>query len=315
MGSIYVKIGKKKKIQSENEIQLKEIGMIDAENIKYELIMNCFHFDNKILKPNAALLITDKNELKADAEMFLAEQKEFHKCGYHYRILFWTNTDSLIGRKSVNQDCEVFGYEPKKAKEKLEYYVKKLETKPTHYIYNLEVPISISPNELREKIQDGNLNLLFLNGEKICYPSIRFSYKYYSHHWKDSNGKTDWEKSKKGNEVGARETFEELIGKVESEYPIVNEWDIHYMGNGTIGDSLFYRQGHIELIFEIGTDLSKVVTILEKAGAEIKNTNNPKTYSAQIVDVSDNIQSIKKKLSQYKFILDVTEYYENNRRK
>ena len=47
-----------------------------TEEIKYELVMDAFFFENKIFKPNAALLLTDKKEIKEDAKMFLAKQKK-----------------------------------------------------------------------------------------------------------------------------------------------------------------------------------------------------------------------------------------------
>jgi len=251
--------------------------------------------------------------------MFLAEREKYHKCGYHYRFLFWTNTDSLLGDKSVNQECEKFGYKPVEAQKKLSYYVKKLETKPTHYIYSLEIPVSMTPSEIREKLKDRGLNLFFIDGEQVRFPSIYFSYKYYSRcDWKNTNSEDedyddteDWRKAEKDNEVGRKEAFEELVNKVKSVSSVVNKWGIDYMGNGIVGDTMFFRKGYVELMFEVGTDLSKAITVLEKAGAEIKKTNNPETYCVQVVDISPDIEEIKHKLKPYSFIKGVTEYTKN----
>ena len=285
-----------------------QINLIDAKNVNYELIMNAFFFKNNILKPNAALLITDKEEIKADAEMFLTRGTMAHLCGYHYRILFWTNTDSLLGDRYVNQECEIFVYKPEEAQKKLTYYVKQLETAPTHYVYSLEISASMEPNEIREALKDSELNLFFIDGEQTRFPSISFSYEHFSLRWKNANGETDWQKSTKKNEAGASEKFEELVKKVKSVSSVVRESKIHYMGNGVVGDSLFYRTGHISLLFEIGTDLSKAITVLEQAGAKIEKINNPMTYLVQVVDTSANIKEIKHKLKKYNFIKEITEY-------
>ncbi len=287
----------------------------DTKDVKYELIMNAFFFENNIQKPNAALLITDKKEIKADAKMFLTERKSYHLCGYHYRFLFWTTTDNLFGDISVNEKCEDFSYKPKESQEKLTYYIKQLETAPIHYVYTLEIPVSMEPNEIREKLKDSKLILCFVDGEKARFPFIRFSYKHYSGHWKNANGETDWKKSTKKNEIGSREAFEKLVKKVESVSSVVNEWDVHYMGNGVVGDTLFYQKGHVELLFKTGTDLSKAVTVLEQAGAQVERKNNPTTYFVQVVDTSADIEDIKRILKPHSFITGITEYTNDRHKK
>ena len=288
-----------------------EVNLIDANGVKYELIMNDFFFENKILKPNAALLLSDKKEVKADAEMFLAERRVYHKCGYHYRILFWTNTDSLFGFKSVNEECEVFGYKHDEAKKKLAYYVNLLETAPTHYIYSLEIPVSMKPSEVRKKLKDTKLQLFFIDGKLIRFPNIYFSYRYTQFVGKDA----DWIETvhSKECEESATKKIKELVDKVKSKYLVVNDLDIDFRGNGTFKDSV-YIDVFVNLIFEAGTNLSNVVTFLERKGAKIEKQNIPSSYQVQVVDTSANIEDIKDKLKPYQFIRGITEYTGNPKR-
>ena len=280
-----------------------QINLIDAKSVNYELIMNAFFFKNNILKPNAALLITDKKEIKTDAEMFLAECKMAHLCGYHYRILFWTNTDSLLGDRYVNQKCEIWDYKPEEAQKKLTYYVKQLETAPTHYVYSLEIPASMEPNEIREALKDSELNLFFIDGEEARFPSISFSYEHYSQTYlslEKNASNEDFLKAIKENEAESRKIFKKIVEDIKSVSSIVNESDIYY--------SSFCWKGSIDITFEKGTNLSKVLTILKQAGAKIEEINNPKTYLVQVVDTSANIKEIKHKFKKYNFIKKITEY-------
>ena len=289
-----------------------EVTQTDTNEVQYELIMNAFLFENKIFKPNAALLLSDKKEIKEDAKIFLAKTKIDFKCGYHYRFLFWTNKDSLLGVRLVNEECEIsgetFSYKPEEACIKLANYIKKLETAPTHYIYSLEIPVSMKPNEVREKLKDSKLNIFFIDDEKARFPSIEFMYRYVHPIRKNA----DWVKviNSKECEEAAREKIEEFVDKVKSRYLVVNELRISFMGNGKLVDSA-YRNGYVNLMFEGGTDLSDVVKFLEQEGVKIKKQNNPSTYLVQVVDTSADIKYIEDKLKKYEFIKEITEYKKN----
>ena len=304
------RLKKTEKEQKVTQLESELPKLVDAKDVQYELIMNAFFFENNILKPNAALLILDKEEIKTDAEMFLSEIEWSHSCGYHYRILFWTNTDSLFGARSVNEECEVFGYKHKEASEKLAHYIKLLETAPTHYVYNLEIPLSVTPSEVREKLKDSKLNLFFINGEQTRFPSISFGYKNSRFVGRNASNK-DWEKAEKENEEASIKKFKELVGKIKSISSVVSESDIFYSGMGRAWDSM-YHKGGIELTFEIGTDLSNVTTLLKREGI-IYNMNNPTTYLMQVVDTSADIKYIENNLKKYEFIKKITEYTREER--
>jgi hypothetical protein len=286
-----------------------KVAQIDTNEVQYELIMNAFFFENKIFKPNAALLLSDKKEIKADAKLFLAPRRYLHLCGFHYRILFWTNSDRLLEDRYLNEKCEKLGYKPQEAQKKLTYYIQQLETAPTHYIYNLEIPVSMNPSEVREKLKDTELNLFFIDGESTRFPSIIFSYRSSLFVGKKAQKKQIpkmfWEKSK--------EAFNELVEKVESISSVVKS-DINYQVSGSKLDSI-YQKGYVNLKFEVGTDLSNVITLLEQEGAKIEKQNNPSTYRVQVVDTAANIEDIKNKLKQYEFIKEITEYEKENARK
>ena len=303
-GFFIKKVRKELRFQVEFPSEVRPQKLVNTKDIKYELIMIASSsFEKDILKPNVALLITDKEEIKADAEMFLAKPNMAHLCGHHYRILFWTYTDSLFGVRYVNKECEFYGYKPEEAREKVTHYAKKLETAPTHYIYNLEIPVSIEPNEIRKKLKDSELKLFFIDGV-IRFPSIRFSYEHFSQAYlaleKKSSSK-DRDKAIKENEIESRKIFKELVEKVKSASSVVSVSDIYYY-------SSYYWKGHIDVWFEMGTDFSSAVTILEQAGAKIEYKNTPTTYRVQVVDTSADIKEIKRKLKPYPIVMGIAEY-------
>jgi hypothetical protein len=294
----------------ENKAQTSEqVMFVDTNNLQYELIMNAFFFENKILKPNAALLISNKKEIKEDAKMFLAKPKIYLKCGYHYHILFWKNTDSLLGDRLVNEECDIvektFGYKPEEACKKLSHYIEQLETKPTHYIYSLEIPVTMSPSEIREKLKDTGLNLFLIDGEKARFPDVRFSYLCYN------DGDNYTEKIKKEKVEIAKKKIHELINNIKSISSVVYESKIEF--DYTSYNKSTYRRGSVNITFEVGTNLSRVVSLLEQGSAKIEKQNNPNTYLVQIVATSADIQYIEDKLKQYEFIKGITEYTHERR--
>ncbi|MCL2328235.1 MAG: hypothetical protein FWC39_06940 [Bacteroidetes bacterium] len=127
---------------------------------------------------NMALLITDTKEMKEAQELFLAKQTTAHMCGYHYKISFLYDTDSIYTWTSFNKKCEVFDYKPVKTQKLLDYYGNQLETNPTHYIYDVKIPVTIKPDEAKEMLKHSGLMVFFLNGKSEYYNRNANTYTY-----------------------------------------------------------------------------------------------------------------------------------------
>ncbi|MDR0873160.1 MAG: hypothetical protein LBN27_06790 [Prevotellaceae bacterium] len=280
----------------------------EVKDIKYVLFTRSDYanFDflkDSTLKRNVALLITDKNEIMIDQKLFLAEQHSLHLCGYSYEISFFYDIDSLYYSHSLNKKCEIFDYEPYKTQKQLDFYAKQLETSPTHYIYNLSIPVTIIPNEVKEKLKNSGLLIFFLDGKLNCYPNVYIKYK--THSFVEKSKQYSREAEEKDAEKFRKE-IDEMINNVSKIATVIEKEDIYFSTIGTLNDST-YHWGSLNVTFDFGVDTLKVKNILEQAGAKV-HFRIPKTYNIQLLDISPNIDDIKNKLKEYTFIEQISEY-------
>ncbi|MDR2840277.1 MAG: hypothetical protein LBV75_03275 [Paludibacter sp.] len=280
----------------------------EVKNIKYVLFTrsdyaNFDFYNDSTLKRNVALLITDKDEMIDDQKLFLAPTTISHLCGYSYKISFWYDFDSIYSSRSLNGNCESFDYKPYKTQKQLDFYAKRLETRPTHYIYNLSIPVSIKPDEVKEKLRNSGLKIFFLDGKNKRYPGVNISYETKS--FVEKNKRHSREAEDK-NAQKFRKEIEEIVNNVNVIVPFLNKSGVRFYNIGTIGDST-YHKGTIYLTFELGIDSLKVKNILEQAGAKSR-FSIPKTYNIQLLDTSPDIDDIRNKLKKYTFIEQISEY-------
>jgi hypothetical protein len=128
--------------------------------IEFIIVKSAFGLNQiDILKPNAILLITNKHEIEIDQQLFLAERRLNHFCGYDYEIQFWNSTDSLSESAFINQECENFSYKPINTWRQFNKYKKLLSKNPTHYLYNLKILASCDIEKTKRKLENEGLNV------------------------------------------------------------------------------------------------------------------------------------------------------------
>lgn len=278
-------------------------------DIEFVLIKSAFGFNQiNILKSNAILLITDKNEIKIDQELFLAEKRIGHLCGYDYEIQFWKSSDSLSNSIFLNQECEQFSYKPQITWKKFDNYKRLLATKPTHYLYNLKIPVGTETEELKSKLKNSELLILYNNDPTKRYPSIYFSHRQNKFVGKDASD-TKWEKAEKENERDSRLKINSIIAKIRSKAKIINQTEIFYNSSGRALDEMTHN-GCVTISIRSAKDINLVTSILKQEGAKVENIINSEDYFVQLIDTSANILNVKMRLHKYKFIKEVTEYTE-----
>jgi len=278
------------------------------EQTDYVIVKSAFMNQTNILKPNAALLITEKQEINNFQELFLAKRSITHLCGYDYSIQFWNSTDSLSHEVSLNEKCDVFDYKPQETHKKIEELIRKLETSPTHFIYNLEIPVFSAPESVKAEFINSDMKLCFIEKPSNRFPSIVFSYRSNSFVGKNSIEKK-WKEAEKENKKLSEIKIKSIIDIIAESSTIIEKSDIFYNSFGRSGDSITHN-GNVELKFKLGTDLTQIINLLKKQGAIVLTSNNPKYYSIQLIDAQSNIDSVKLKVEKYKIIHNVTEYSE-----
>jgi len=278
--------------KSELVIKDRESNPGKVTKIEYLIVKSAFMNDSKIFRKNAALFITNKEEINKDQELFLADRKYSYLCGYDYAIQFWRNSDSLESEMSINSKCESFNYKPKESYEQLASYLQKLETAPTHYIYNLKLSVQTEPEELKKIFNNSGLRLFFMENASKRFPSVYLYYDYTENVIDDSLKKHSEKK------------INSIIEKIKTNSKLLHQSKIyfdHYYGN-SIG-------GGLDLKFAKGTDLNKIVKLISnEKGAKAKLMETPATYYVQLIDTSSNLESIRQKLINYKIIQGIYEY-------
>jgi hypothetical protein len=260
--------------------------------IAYVIVKSAFMNPSNILKKNAALFITNKEELDNDQQLFLAERRYSHLCGYDYDIQFWINPDSLLKETAINSRCDIYTYQPAKAHDQVAYYVHKLETAPTHFIYNLKLSVENEPEEVKNVFKNSGLNLFFIDGASKRLPSLYLYYDYSENVIQDSLIEHSTRK------------IQNIIEKINSNFKLLNQSAIFFDHFNTN-----YVGGGLNLEFAKGSDLEKVAKIINnEKGAKAIEIKKPISYYVQLIDTSSNIENIKLKLKGYKIIKGISEY-------
>jgi len=279
-----------------------------AEGIKYEIFMNAFFNPNNILKPNAALLISNKDIIKNDVELFLSQTKYVFLCGYDYRFFYFTDSDSLFEMRSVNSECEVFDYQPEKANAKLMFYIRKLEKAPTHYIYDIKIPVSMKVSSIKTVLKKRGFYPFFADpeGELNRYPRLNFSC-YTSTPIKEDSDEKTLSRVENFNRIKSLMKFKYIIKKIKKIYSIVYQSDVFFNVYGPT-KSEYHHQGYVNLYFKVGTKLDDIKSFLKKEGVDNIFIDEKDFYCIQIADTSSSTENVKRRLARCKFIKQVSDY-------
>lgn len=262
------------------------------------------------LRSNSALLITDKEIIEESQKCFLTERSIYHKCDYDYKAFFIVCPDSVYKAIELNSKCESFAYNPLKSQKLLDKLGNDIETKPTHYIYNVQVPVSVEPNTVIKDFKKLNLTTYLITDKFNAYPYLKFSFTHNQYLERNKENEETWiEKAGKNNEIKTREIVSHIIDKLDKNKTIVNRYELGIYTNWF--DSLTSKCV-MELNFRKDTDLKKVCKLLEKEGAEIKSIKNPETYYIQIVDTTMSIDFLTKKLERIKYVISISKFDEKN---
>jgi len=273
---------------------------------KYIVIKNAFFNRSNIYKSNAALLITDTKEIADNEKLFLDNKTYGHACGYHYAIQFWVSADNQIDDIPFNQECEEFMRSNSKIQSNMNGYIKQLETKPTHYIYNLQIPVTNEPNDILKSFDNSELNLFFMDGISNHYTTLSFSFLQVTP-IKDLVDRSKWQGEQDDNAKNAIKKINTIVDSIKTVATIIEQSEVSFpmqsFGGGTID-----HQGAISFKFQNGTDLKQVKEIIERNNGKVGSENNPLHYFIQLVDTSNNLDEIKVKLKNFKLVTGIYEY-------
>jgi len=290
---------------SQNVFFTQEIKPIEKQDVHYMLFAQSSYANNNYITSNAVLFIENKDEIDSAQVLFLTKKNLYHLCGYHYEVFFWNSSDSLYSSICLNKDCEKFVYKPIEAQNLLTSYGKKLETNPDHYIYTLAIPVTFNPTDVKKELRDKGLMVFSFEDDLNRFPRLSFSYRNNTY-----VGKNAYKEQWKMAEKHTRMVIMEIVDSIRTHCNVLNEPEIGVSSSGTVLDSI-YQNVNINLFFASEKDVLLAKKILIQTKAQRMYVNIPKTYNLQLIDTSDNIKKVKKKLREFKFINKVSPYLED----
>lgn len=272
----------------------------------YLIISNAFMMRSNIKAPNAALLIEDPLEISKNEEMFFDNNNLGHACGYHYHIQFWKNSEENIASIPFNQDCEEFRNNNSEIQSIMEDYIHLLETQPTHYIYNLKVPVQYSTQQVLDEFNSTNLKIFLMNGKLDRYTTLSFTYDQISP-IVELEDRSKWQGEKDENESKAIDKINAIVSEIKDTVNIVSESNISFPMQ-SFGGGEIQHLASVSLKFENGTDLSAVKSIITANGGNVDEESIPEFYFVQLVHESEDLDEIKSLLEKHPIVTDVFPY-------
>lgn len=253
------------------------------------------------VKKNAALLITNKKEIAENERLFHNNYKP-SPCGHEFNIQFWQSADKQLDDIIFErEDCG-----DKKLNQKMEGYIKQLETKPTHYIYNLQIPVTVEPDEVIKSFKGSGFNLFFMDKEEDRYVSLSFSYLHETLR-KEIHDRSKWLGEQDANKEKAIQKVNAIVDSIKKISTIIKQPEIEFP-MASFGRDVISHTIKATVYFKNGMDLQQVKEIIKRNNSIIGQENRPLNYCVQLVDTLDNLETIKEKLKGYTFVTGIYEY-------
>jgi len=262
-----------------------------VEDIEFILIKSAFGFDKpKILKPNAAVLITDKKEIIEDQQWFLAPKENDFMSGNGsiYSVQFWKNSQ-IISHDIGIDGFTSFSFKPEESYKRLQLYA------------------TFEPRVIMNLFKKTDLKILFVDNTLFRYPNANLIFRHTLYASKNATEKERKSLVAKNSEI-TEKTIKSIIAKIRTVTDIVHQSIIYSNYSGGNGKSYSELEDEVILHFKLGTDIKAVERIINQQKGKVGYFEVPKYYNVQLVDTRSNLDDVRKEMKKYKFIKDVSEY-------
>jgi hypothetical protein len=272
---------------------------------KFIVIRNDFGLPTVSKKVNAVILVTDNHELCKAEKLANHYNEEISKkmaltnetcpCVIRYKCIFefYTKKDSFPDRIALDY------LDDDKFNNKLNHYLRLLQKSPNYYSYNFEIQSKANTSQVLQAIKDNGSIILgkFPREEALECLDIKFCMPFIN-----SEKKGDM-KYRKELMKTTKVRFQTILNKVNKIEPIVKQSEFRCIDSIQKG-----IEEWVSISFKPGADLSKVKALLRKEGAHISSLYNPLWYYVEILDKSENIESLKNRYSKYPFISGIYDF-------
>jgi hypothetical protein len=272
-------------------------------NATFVIVKSAEMMKTGIASPNAAILISDSNDIKFIESLFHNNHNMGHACGYHYEISFWG--DPLIRNMyfPFNQECEEFHLNNRAIQNLMQGYIKILENEPPNYIFNLKVLGTVTPNDVSKKLKDAGIVHYFDEGITNHYASLTINYQQISP-IKSSDDRSAWQREQSENRKFAEQKMDSIVRAIEQIATILEKSPLT-LPMESFGGGRIEALAEITLKFKLDDDLALIKTLVLSSGATIKKEMHPEHYTLQIVESANNLNLVKQKVKHLDFVEEV----------
>lgn len=191
-------------------------------------------------------------------------------CGYHLMFMKFKNWKEFEGY-SVNKDCNEWFTAGKAYKHFMKRCGGETLSNPSHYLYNIKLPISISPGIISDKYKD---EMVFHFDTLNSLPRIRFTVKCTM-----AVENKDIERASKKVEKDALEIISKLKSEIAAKYDtVVSVFENSSSGGGR---DIQYCEYSGRMFFKYQAKIGNIASVLEKHKASDVEVVQPDYYYLQ----------------------------------
>jgi hypothetical protein len=234
-----------------------------------------------------ALLISEPREIRKIARL-VNRGVSISPCFDNIYIEFWEDSFKRPTYQTVDEDCSYYN-------RKLKSYFDDLKNHPTHYIYNIKIPVQIPPEKVVEDFEKENLTPFLLYGSTPNLPRIHINTEWFP------ENEEEWSLEKEEEGLAY---FQSIIDELAEIYPIVSieETRCNYMiAGGEEGCKL-----NAYIVFELGTDLSEIEENANQLGLDVYSIKDNEYYFLPLVIEESDLPNVQKMvITKFDYVTDV----------
>lgn len=256
----------------------------DHRDIDAVVIQNSYIGPGTSGKKDGAVLLTDREEVKRHADLFLNNYQAQHACGYNYNIEFWSG-DVIIKFLGYNIDCgEEFSRDSDKIFSLMQEYDARFISGDVGTIYYLSIPVAHDPQALIQNLRKDGL-AVFPFGLYARYPSLELEFTF--------QGKSSDALEAKGKEemqVFLDNWSKNLPQPLHHTSPSASGWIIAEISKVTLDLTLW---------FALGVDLEQISDGIKADNIRIVRENTPQFYKLEVIVPKEDEGRFREVLKKY----------------
>jgi hypothetical protein len=228
-----------------------------------------------------------------------------HACGYHYELQVWAGADRPLERVPWNVECEELARDDAEIHRTMAAFVRRLETRPSHWVYGVAVPVALEPADAILRLERAGHAVFAMDGDEGRYPAVVFRYALEAVHadWQDISG---WDAEEAANERKVAEAMEGIARDVGREVRLHGKTEPRFVGG--VFSGRFSQELELTLFLEPGADPARARALVEARGGKVESTTRPETYELQVVDPSPDVAAVRARLAPLRFVRGVRAY-------